>query len=74
MNCIAPGFVATPGVESQRGISADNIERADVERRIGTAEEIADVAQFLASDASSYLVGETITVQGVPDILEIPDS
>ena len=73
VNCIAPGFVATPGVESQMGVSGDNIERDEVERRIGTTEEIADVAQFLASDASSYMVGETITVQGVPRILESPD-
>ena len=68
VNCIAPGFVATPGVESQMGVSADEIDRADVDRRIGTSEEIADVAQFLASPASSYLVGETITAQGVPRV------
>jgi NAD(P)-dependent dehydrogenase (short-subunit alcohol dehydrogenase family) len=73
VNCIAPGFVATPGVESQMGVSADSIDRETVQRRIGTSEEIADVAQFLASPASSYLVGETITAQGVPPILETPD-
>ncbi|NHN57642.1 SDR family NAD(P)-dependent oxidoreductase [Halorussus rarus] len=73
VNCIAPGFVATPGVESQMGVSADNIDRGDVERRIGTSEEIADIAQFLASDAASYLVGETITAAGVPRIMETPD-
>ncbi|WP_226480210.1 SDR family NAD(P)-dependent oxidoreductase [Natrinema amylolyticum] len=70
VNCIAPGFVATPGVESQMGVSADNIDREAVARRIGTVEEIADVTQFLASPASSYLVGETITAQGVPQIDE----
>ncbi|ELZ04629.1 SDR family NAD(P)-dependent oxidoreductase [Natrialba aegyptia] len=70
VNCIAPGFVATPGVESQMGVSAENIDREAVARRIGTVEEIADVAQFLASPASSYVVGETITVQGVPQISE----
>ncbi|AFO57252.1 MULTISPECIES: SDR family NAD(P)-dependent oxidoreductase [unclassified Natrinema] len=68
VNCIAPGFVATPGVESQMGVSADTIDREEVARRIGTVEEIADVTQFLASPASSYVVGETITVQGVPQI------
>jgi NAD(P)-dependent dehydrogenase (short-subunit alcohol dehydrogenase family) len=73
VNCIAPGFVATPGVESQMGVSADEIDRRAVERRIGVTEEIADIAQFLASPASSYLVGETISAQGVPDILENPD-
>ncbi len=70
VNCIAPGFVATPGVETQMGVSADNIDREEVDRRIGLSEEIADITQFLASDASSYIVGETITAAGVPDIME----
>jgi 3-oxoacyl-[acyl-carrier protein] reductase len=73
VNAIAPGFVATPGVESQMGVSAENLDRDEVERRIGTSDEIADVAQFLASPASSYLVGETITAQGVPRIDKSPD-
>jgi len=70
VNCIAPGFVATPGVETQMGVTADEIEREEVERRIGLSEEIADITQFLASDASSYIVGETIAAAGVPDIME----
>ncbi|MFB6142046.1 MAG: SDR family NAD(P)-dependent oxidoreductase [Halorientalis sp.] len=73
VNCIAPGFVATPGVETQMGVSADNIDRSNVDRRIGLEEEIADIAQFLASEASSYVTGETITAKGVPDIMEDPD-
>jgi len=73
VNCIAPGFVATPGVETQMGVSADNIDRSNVDRRIGLEAEIADIAQFLASEASSYITGETITAKGVPDIMEDPD-
>jgi NAD(P)-dependent dehydrogenase (short-subunit alcohol dehydrogenase family) len=73
VNCIAPGFVATPGVASQMGVTAEELDREDVDRRIGTSEEIADVAQFLASRASSYLTGETITARGVPDIMETPE-
>jgi NAD(P)-dependent dehydrogenase (short-subunit alcohol dehydrogenase family) len=73
VNCIAPGFVATPGVESQMGVSAGDLSREDVERRIGLSEEIADIAQFLASPASSYIVGETITAAGVPELMESPD-
>ena len=73
VNCIAPGFVATPGVETQMGVSADNIDRDEVERRIGLSEEIADIAQFLASPAASYVVGETITAQGVPQVMESPE-
>ncbi|WP_435195054.1 SDR family NAD(P)-dependent oxidoreductase [Natronomonas sp. EA1] len=73
VNCIAPGFVATPGVESQMGVSADDVDRGEVKRRMGLPEEMADLAQFLASDASSYLVGETVTARGLPDIMETPD-
>jgi 3-oxoacyl-[acyl-carrier protein] reductase len=73
VNCIAPGLVATPGVESQMGITVDEVNRDTVERRVGLEEEIADIVQFLASDASSYLVGETLTPRGVPDIQESPD-
>jgi 3-oxoacyl-[acyl-carrier protein] reductase len=73
VNCIAPGFVATPGIETQMGISADSVDRSTVERRIGLSEEIADVAQFLASPASSFVVGETVTAGGVPDIMESPE-
>lgn len=73
VNCIAPGFVATPGVASQMGVTADEIDRDTVDRKIGTPAEVADVAQFLASPASSYLTGETITARGVPDIMESPE-
>jgi 3-oxoacyl-[acyl-carrier protein] reductase len=73
VNCIAPGFVATPGVASQMGITAETVDRTEVERRIGLSEEISDIVQFLASPASSYIVGETITAKGVPDIEETPD-
>ncbi|WP_394739603.1 SDR family NAD(P)-dependent oxidoreductase [Natronococcus roseus] len=73
VNCIAPGFVATKGVENQMGISADEVDRTEVKRRMGTVDEIADLTQFLASPASSYIVGETITAQGVPRVEESPE-
>jgi NAD(P)-dependent dehydrogenase (short-subunit alcohol dehydrogenase family) len=73
VNCVAPGFVATPGVETQMGVSAENVDRGEVERRMGLSEEIADLIQFLAAPASSYIVGETIIARGVPDIMETPD-
>jgi NAD(P)-dependent dehydrogenase (short-subunit alcohol dehydrogenase family) len=73
VNCISPGFVSTPGVESQMGVSADAIDRTEVDRRVGTSTEIADIAQFLASPASSYVVGETVTAQGVPPVMESPE-
>lgn len=70
VNCIAPGLIATPGVASQLGITATDIERESADRTIGVSEEIADVAQFLASPAASYILGETIAVAGKPDLKE----
>jgi 3-oxoacyl-[acyl-carrier protein] reductase len=66
VNCIAPGLVGTAGVASQMGIDPSDVDRADIAKEMGLPEEIADIVQFLASDASSYVVGETITAEGVP--------
>ncbi|MFP9191453.1 SDR family NAD(P)-dependent oxidoreductase [Natrialbaceae archaeon A-CW1-1] len=68
VNCIAPGLIATEGVESQMGISVDEIDLEEVDRQIGIPDEIASVAQFLASPAARYILGETIVVEGVPRI------
>ena len=72
VNCIAPGFVATPGLEAQMGVSADDVDRDEVDRRIGVSEEIADAVRFLASPAASFVVGETLTAGGVPQGEEVP--
>ncbi|MFP8890453.1 SDR family NAD(P)-dependent oxidoreductase [Natrialbaceae archaeon A-CW2] len=68
VNCIAPGLIATEGVESQMGISVGSIDLEEVDRQIGIPDEIATVAQFLASPAARYILGETIVVEGVPRI------
>jgi 3-oxoacyl-[acyl-carrier protein] reductase len=68
VNCIAPGLVGTAGVASQMGLDPADVDRSDIAKEMGLPEEIADIVQFLASDASSYIVGETITAQGVPPL------
>ena len=71
VNCIAPGLVATEGVASQMGIEGPgDIDRHEVDRTIGRPAEIADLAQFLASEASSYMIGETVTIKGQPQLEE----
>lgn len=73
INCVAPGYVATEGVREQMGIEIDDVSREGVDRNIGLTDEVADIVQFLSSPASSYIVGETITCQGVPPTMELPD-
>jgi NAD(P)-dependent dehydrogenase (short-subunit alcohol dehydrogenase family) len=73
VNCVAPGFVATPGVQSQMGVSADEIDRADPDRNIGEPEEIADIVRFLSSRASSFMNGETVIARGLQDLSETPE-
>lgn len=68
VNGIMPGLVSTEGVESQLGISVADIDRTVVDRQIGTPDEIAALAQFLASPAASYIQSETVVAEGVPRI------
>jgi 3-oxoacyl-[acyl-carrier protein] reductase len=64
VNAIVPGLCAAGMVQRlDRRIVAERVARIPV-GRLGTAEEIAAVALFLASDAASYVVGQAIVVDG----------
>ncbi len=70
INAISPGPIDTEGFnrlpvppEVFKTIK-DDIENRSPIRRLGTSEEVAKVALFLASDDSSYIVGEEIVVDG----------
>jgi 3-oxoacyl-[acyl-carrier protein] reductase len=65
VNCIAPGLIRTPMAEPWiTGLSDDVVARWAPMRRFGLPEEIASVVDFLISDASGYMTGETLTVDG----------
>lgn len=65
VNAIAPGFI---GTESE--LSAMDAEFIDYEkekimvRRIGTEEDVANLALFLASDGASFINNEVIRIDG----------
>lgn len=61
VNTLAPGFIDTP-------ILSEDIREGLIEmtpmKRLGTSEEIAKTALFLASDDSSFMTGATLVVDG----------
>jgi len=65
VNCVSPGFIDTPFHDR---FSTDDIQKALLASipmgRAGTPDEVASVIAFLCSDASSYICGETIEVDG----------
>jgi len=67
VNCISPGAFATPMLlENWGDVPADQhplVPRIPL-NRIGRPEELAEVALFLASDASSYMTGSEVLVDG----------
>jgi NAD(P)-dependent dehydrogenase (short-subunit alcohol dehydrogenase family) len=64
VNCIAPGRIHTP-VTASRATDKERVnERGIPMGRIGQPEEIALTALFFASDASSYITGQVIEVDG----------
>jgi len=66
-NSIAPGLVATMATESQgltEGEKRDRIAANIPLRRIGSPEDIAYCALYLASDEASWVTGTNITVDG----------
>jgi 3-oxoacyl-[acyl-carrier protein] reductase len=64
VNAIVPGLCAAGMVQRlDRRLVADRVARIPL-GRLGTADEIARVALFLASDAASYVVGQAIVVDG----------
>jgi NAD(P)-dependent dehydrogenase (short-subunit alcohol dehydrogenase family) len=67
MNAIAPGPIPTEGAFS-RLLPRPELEQLALARnplgRFGTAEELANLATFLVSDASAYINGEVVVMDG----------
>ncbi|MBL8807794.1 MAG: SDR family oxidoreductase [Rhodospirillales bacterium] len=69
-NAICPGTVDTPSLQDRINTAADPTAQRKlfISRqpmgRLGTAEEIADLALFLASDESSFITGAEFKIDG----------
>jgi 2-keto-3-deoxy-L-fuconate dehydrogenase len=75
VNAVCPGTIQSPSLnerieanarktaKSLKAVRSDFIERQPV-GRLGTTQEVANLALFLASDESSYITGQTHLVDG----------
>jgi len=64
VNCVAPGAIEIPRTRLEDPHYAETWGRISPLRRIGLPKDIAGVVAFLASDAASFVTGQTIWVDG----------
>lgn len=65
VNAVAPGFIATDMSAAVRNMAGeDNLKKLIPVKRLGAAEDIANVVVFLCGPGSAYITGQVITVDG----------
>jgi gluconate 5-dehydrogenase len=64
VNAIAPGFFHSRLADAVIDLYERSVQENNVIPRVGSEGELKGVAVFLASDASSYITGQTIAVDG----------
>ncbi len=64
VNAVAPGYIDTDMVRGMHPAKRRQAEGASLLRRLGSAEEVAAATAFLLSEASSYITGQIIIVDG----------
>lgn len=64
VNVVAPGFIDTDMTQALPEIVRTELLKRIPSKRLGNTDDIANLVTFLASDAASYITGETIHVNG----------
>jgi len=64
VNAVAPGRIATPMAKLASGPANQAMLDRTPMGRFGTPEEVANLVLFLASEAASYITGETVNING----------
>ena len=64
VNCVAPGFIATPMTDALNDKQKDAILGTIPAKRLGSGDEVASAVVYLASDESAYMTGQTLHVNG----------
>ena len=64
VNAVAPGFIKTDMTESNSGVVEEELIKQIPLGRFGESAEIAHLVNFLCSEESSYITGQTIHING----------
>jgi 3-oxoacyl-[acyl-carrier protein] reductase len=64
VNCVAPGFIATPMTDALSDDQKETMSSAIPAGRLGEGADIAAACLYLASDEAAYVTGQTLHVNG----------
>lgn len=64
VNAVAPGFIETNMTDVLKDEIKESIAKNIPLKRMGKAEDVANVVKFLSSEESSYITGQVINVDG----------
>ena len=64
INCVAPGAIATGGMEVYSEEARRELPRSNLMQRFGTAQDVADAVVYLAAPSGRFITGEVLTVDG----------
>jgi 3-oxoacyl-[acyl-carrier protein] reductase len=64
VNCIAPGFIATPMTDALNDKQKESIIAKVPAGRLGSSDDVAAAALYLASAEAAYMTGQTLHVNG----------
>jgi 3-oxoacyl-[acyl-carrier protein] reductase len=64
VNCVAPGFIATPMTDGLTDKQKDGINERIPAGRMGAPDDIAAAVAYLVANEAGYVTGQTLHVNG----------
>lgn len=64
INCVAPGAIATGGMEVYSEEARRELPRSNLMQRFGSAQDVADAVTYLTAPSGGFITGEVLTVDG----------
>jgi citronellol/citronellal dehydrogenase len=68
INCVAPGIIATEGMNVYSPEAREALPKTNLVRRFGDVRDVADAVCYLAGPSGSFITGTVVTVDGGNEI------